>query len=211
MGAVAGAGHLKVRLRMKGCRPLTDEEIRAVEESFGGPYALRDRAVFAMGVYTGERISAILALRVGDVVQGGRVADSVTYRKATRKGKTESRTVVLHSRARAALTRWVNQLSRGTLLTADDFVFQSRNGHGGRHVSRVQFHRILKAAVAPNELGGKVATHSWRKSYADRMFRELHGDIFRLQQAMGHKNINSTAQYLSFKQEDIDAAIRRMP
>ena len=69
---------------MKGCRPLTDQEADAIMESFGGQYADRDRAVFALGRYTGERISAILALRVGDVVQAGRLTDSITYRRANR-------------------------------------------------------------------------------------------------------------------------------
>lgn len=194
---------------MKGCRPLTNDELSTVERSFGGPFALRNLAVFELGRYTGERISAILALRVDDVVQAGRVADAVTYRKATRKGKTESRTVILHPRARAALTAWINQLAKGSVLTGSDHIFPSLMSRG-RPISRVQYHRILKDALGPLELAGKVATHSWRKSFADHMYKALDHDIFRLQKAMGHKNINSTAQYLSFNEGDIEAAIRRL-
>jgi site-specific recombinase XerD len=36
------------------------------------------------------------------------------------------------------------------------------------------------------------------------------GDIFRIQKAMGHKNINSTVQYLSFNEADIEKAIKGM-
>lgn len=195
---------------MKGCRPLTDQEADAIMESFGGQYADRDRAIFALGRYTGERISAILALRVGDVVQAGRLTDRVIYRRANRKGKTESRTVVLHPKAKKALAGWINQLAKGTVLTADDYVFPSRKGRGRHPISRVQFHRILKEAIAPNELTGKIGTHSWRKTFADRMYEALGHDIFRLQKAMGHKNLNSTGQYLSFKEADIEKAIKGM-
>jgi integrase len=194
---------------MKGCRPLTDKEADAIMESFGGPFAARDRAVFALGRYTGERISAILKLKVGDVVQAGRLTDSVVYRRANRKGKVEGRTVALHPKAKKALVAWINQLAKGTILTADDYVFRSRKGKN-QPISRVQYHRILKEAIQLNELTGKVATHSIRKTFADHVYEALGRDIFRLQKAMGHKNINSTVQYLSFNEADIEKAIKGM-
>lgn len=190
---------------MKGCRAFTDREADAVMNTFAGKYAARDRAIFALGRYTGERISAILALRVGDVVQAERITDAVTYRRASRKGKTEGRTVKLHPKAKEALKAWVNQMAAGNILTAGDPLFPSRKG--GDALGRVQYHRILKAAVDANELTGKVATHSMRKTFADRVYEALGQDIFRTQKAMGHANINSTVQYLSFREEDIEAAI----
>jgi integrase len=51
---------------MKGCRPLTDEEITLLSRSFGGTYAARDRALFILGLKSGFRISALLSLRVGE-------------------------------------------------------------------------------------------------------------------------------------------------
>ena len=42
---------------MKGCRPLSDEEITVVSRSFGGTYAARDRALFILGLKSGFRIS----------------------------------------------------------------------------------------------------------------------------------------------------------
>jgi site-specific recombinase XerD len=193
---------------MKGCRSFTDHEADQIMKSFTGIYAARDRAVFAVGRYTGERISAILHLKVGDVVQAGRIADAVTYRRASRKGKTEGRTVKLHAEAKAALAAWINTLAKDTVLTADDYVFPSRKGRGP--LGRVQYHRILKGIVETNELTGKIATHSMRKTFADRVYEKLGRDIFRTQKALGHRNINSTVQYLSFKEADIDAAVLGM-
>lgn len=193
---------------MKGCRSFTDQEADLIMQTFGGTYAARDKAVFAVGRFTGERISAILHLKVGDVVQAGRIADAVTYRRASRKGKVEGRTVKLHAEAKAALNVWISQLAKDTILTADDYVFQSRKGQGP--LGRVQYYRILKEAVDANELTGKIATHSMRKTFADRVYEALGKDIFRTQKALGHKNINSTVQYLSFKEADIDAAVMAM-
>ena len=194
---------------MKGCRSFTDQEADDIMKSFGGQYAARDKAIFALGRYTGERISAILRLNIGDIVQAGRIGDSVTYRRANRKGKVEGRTIKLHPKARTALTGWISQLGKNTILLPENFVFQSRKGTN-KPISRIQYHRIFKEAVEVNGLTGKVATHSMRKTFADRVYEALDRDIFRTQKALGHRNINSTVQYLSFKEQDIEAAILGM-
>jgi integrase len=190
---------------MKGCRPLSDQEADLIQKSFA---SARDRAIFALGRYTGERISAILQLKIGDVVQAGKVSEAVTYRRANRKGKVEGRIVKLNTKAIDALAAWINQLAKDTILAAEDFVFPSRKGSGP--VGRVQYHRILKEAVLANELTGKIATHSMRKTFADRAYRAFGGNIFQTAKALGHKNINSTSQYLNVDQAGIDAAILAM-
>jgi integrase len=58
---------------MKGCRPLTDTEITEVLQSFAGRYALRDKALFVLGLLSGFRISELLSLRVQDVYRHGRL------------------------------------------------------------------------------------------------------------------------------------------
>lgn len=191
---------------MKGCRPLTDLEAEAVNRAFAGSSPDRERAAFALGLYTGERISAILQLRVGDVIKAGRVADVVTYRRSSRKGKREGRTLPLNPKAKAALAAWIDALAkRRTFLSADDYLFQGRKGTGP--ISRVQYHRALHAAVDAAGLAGPVASHSARKTFANRVHIKLGRDIFRTQHALGHANIGSTVAYLSFLQDDIDAAV----
>ena len=54
---------------------------------------------------------------------------------------------------------------------------------------------------------GKVGTHSLRKTFADRVYDALDRDLVKTQRALGHRNINSTVHYLSFQEEEIDAAI----
>lgn len=49
-----------------------------------------------------------------------------------------------------------------------------------------------------------------RKTFANRAYELLGHDLPRTQRALGHVNINSTIKYLSFKEEDIDAAILSM-
>ena len=191
---------------MKGCRPLTDEEVRLVQQSFGGVYATRDKALFLLGVKSGFRISELLSLRVGDVWQDGRLVDRVTVQRQHMKNQREGRTVLLHPEAKTALATWLLTLRQMPDCTGQTFVFQSRKGVN-QPISAVQAWRILHEAVITNELTGKVGTHAMRKTFANRVYHQLNHDLVKTQRAMGHKNINSTVAYLSFAQEEIDQAI----
>jgi integrase len=191
---------------MKGCRPLTAEEVELVQQSFGGVYAERDQALFLLGVKSGFRISELLSLRVGDVSQHGRLVDRVTVQRRHMKNQREGRTVLLHPEAKAALATWLLTLRQMPGYTAQTCVFRSRKGVN-RPISKVQAWRILHEAVTTNELTGKVGTHAMRKTFANRVYHQLNHDLVKTQRAMGHKNINSTVAYLSFVEDEIDQAI----
>jgi len=194
---------------MKGCRPLTDEEVEIVAKSFGGRFAARDRALFLLGVKSGFRISELLSLRLADVVQTERIVDRVTVQRRNMKKKTEGRTVLLHPDAKTALTEWVRQLTADGYMTDDALVFQSRKGRN-QAINRQQAWKILREAYQANELSGKLGTHSMRKTFADRIYDRLGRDLVKTQRALGHRNVNSTVSYLSFREEDIDEAILAM-
>jgi site-specific recombinase XerC len=58
-----------------------------------------------------------------------------------------------------------------------------------------------------NELAGTLGPHMQRKTFANRVYHQLSHNLAKTRRAMGHKNINSTVAYLSFVEEEIDAAI----
>ena len=194
---------------MKGCRPLTEVEIALVLEHLRGPYAARDKALFLLGVKSGFRISELLSLRRGDVVSKAGIAARVTVARRHMKKKVEGRTVLLHPEARDALALWLVQLHELGYMTPECFVFQSRRGSNAP-ISRVQAYRLLSRAFDAAELSGKLGTHSMRKTFADKIYENLGRDLMKTQKALGHKNINSTVSYLSFKEEEIDDAILRL-
>src|SRR5262245_32648482 len=103
---------------MRGCRPLSDDEVKVIGKSFHGTFKERNKALFIVGIRTGFRISELLSLTVADVCQHGKIVDSLTverrHMKGGKAGKTSSRTVPLHPEARAALSVWLEVLT--TLL-----------------------------------------------------------------------------------------------
>jgi site-specific recombinase XerD len=116
------------------------------------------------------------------------------------KKKTEGRTVVLHPDAKAAIAAW---LLEAELQPTDD-LFQSRQGGA---MTRQQAWAILQEAYQTNGLTGQLGTHAMRKTFANRVYNALGHDLIKTQWALGHRNVNSTVFYLSFREEDIDAAV----
>lgn len=191
---------------MRGCRPLTSEEVALVAKSFTGVYALRDKALFLLGLKTGFRISELLSLQVGDIIQNGRMVERITVRRRNMKGQTASRSVVLHPVARDALLSWLDECGKDAPLAPDLYVFRSRSGNN-RPISRWQAYKIIKTAADANGLNGKIGTHTMRKSFANSLYDLLGRDLVRLQAALGHANITNTAKYVSFREEEIDRAV----
>jgi site-specific recombinase XerD len=189
---------------MKGCRPLSKDEVEQVLQSFSGVYAKRNRALFILGVKAGFRISELLSLRVGDVrAKHGTVLDRVTVARRYMKGKREGRTVHLHYDARTALHAWLEAMEKalGRPLDPDLPVFCShkRDQTGmAKAISRVQAWRILDAAFDACEITGKLGTHCLRKTFAQNIYEKTGHDLLAVKTALGHTNISTTERYLGF-------------
>lgn len=185
---------------MKGCRPLTEEEISLIVASFEKDYKFRDKALFLLGIKAGFRITEILSLNVEDVCQSNKILSAVTVKRKNMKGKYSSRTVVLHEIVKLALQDWLklSGLSSGPL-------FRSRQG--GKNISRVQAWRILNTTFKQNEVIFHTGTHCMRKTFANNIYSKLNKDLIKTCKALGHKNIMSTISYLSFDEDEINQAI----
>lgn len=182
---------------MRGMSALSELEIRGMVDGLG----LRDRALVLLGVRSGFRISELLSLTLADFA-GGRV--SVARRSM--KGKSSGRSVVLHPEAAAAVAEWVEVMRESGYMTQDCFVFQSRKG-SNRPISRCSAWAILKAASLRAGVSGRVGTHSLRKTFAKGVYERTNKNLGLTQKALGHASINSTVQYLSFADSEVEAAI----
>jgi integrase len=189
---------------MKGCRPLSKDEVEQVLQTFSGMYAKWNTALFLMGVKAGFRISELLSLRVRDVTaKNGKVLDRVTVARRYMKGKREGRTVHLHYDTRTALHIWVQAFEKalGHPLDPDLPIFCShkRQENGTpKAISRVQAWRILDAAFEACEITGKLGTHCLRKTFAQNIYEKTGHDLLAVKTALGHTNISTTERYLGF-------------
>ena len=193
---------------MKGTRPLSNAEIRKVADCFSGTYATRNRGLFVLGVSTGGRISELLALKVAEVWQNGKPVSDLLFDKSVVKGGEVSRAVPLNIDGRRtieALIDWHSQ--RFGEIDVSRPLFPSRQGDGA--LDRRMAHEALKTAFEAAGLNGKLATHSMRKSFAQRLYEQTN-DIFAVQEMLGHKNVATTQRYLGVNYASVRDAVEKM-
>jgi len=188
---------------MKGCRPLTRIEVKQVLKAGN---SIRDNALLTLGFSTGYRISELLSLKICDVATTtGEIFHSV-YVAKTKNG--EGRSVPLNTDSRKSLKRLIAQL----LEDGHDMntpLFGGRKNQFKVAIKRQQAWRIIKKLFElAKVVGGKLATHSLRKTFASRMKEALKGDLQQIQAALGHKSITSTIAYLGFDIGEVNQAIQ---
>lgn len=195
---------------MKGTRPLDNSEITLVSACFDGTYAIRNRGLFMLGVSTGGRISELLSLQIGDVYQNQKPVSDLLYDKSIVKGGEVSRAVPVNTdgmRAISDLIAWHREQYRSTKPSRP--LFPSRNGNGKQRMTRRAAHNVLKAAFIAAGLNGHLATHSLRKSFAQRLYEQT-GDVFIVQEMLGHRSISTTQKYLGVNSAKVREAIQKM-
>ena len=193
---------------MKGTRPLSNAEIRKVAACFSGTFATRNRGLFILGVSTGGRISELLSLKVGAVWQNGKPVSDLLFDKSVVKGGEVSRAVPVNINGRSAIEGLIDwHVERYGNIDVEGALFPSRQGSGA--MDRRMAHRVLKTAFEAAGLNGKLATHSMRKSFAQRLYEQT-SDIFAVQEMLGHKNVATTQRYLGVNYASVRDAVEKM-
>jgi integrase/recombinase XerD len=162
---------------------------------------LRDRALILFLLDTGVRASELCDLTVADVDLATGTA-RVRGKGHLNAGAGKLRLVRLGKRTRHAL--WLYLADRAVLATADAPVFATRAGETWNRIHlRTHLHRLgLRADVA------RCYPHRFRHTFALNYLRNG-GDIYTLQQQLGHSSLEMVRRYLALAQADAEAAHRR--
>ena len=151
---------------------------------------------FMLGVSTGGRISELLSLTIGDVYQNRRAVTDLLFDKSIVKGGEVSRAVPVNADGRRAIEDLISwHREKYETLDVKRPLFPSRNKSGSVAMNRQTAHEMLKKAFQDAGLNGKLATHSLRKSFAQRLYEES-GDIYLVQELLGHRNVSTPQNYL---------------
>ncbi len=196
---------------MKGRRPLTSEEVARL---VGCARDARERALFAVCIWTGARISEAVALTLDDVV---RVRNGVVearsdleFRRGITKGQREGRQVKLHDTVAAYVIRYV-ETERGTeigpLFTASP---SGRCKAEGNRLSVRHATRIFGAALARADIFDCVGTQSGRKTFAQRLY-EGGTHLATIQENLGHADVRTTTRYFRVNRANCAAAVAALP
>ncbi len=146
------------------------------------------RLIFEISLFTGERIGAIVQLKVCDIYDAsGKVLDTVTFasttRKSTKHGVAATRQVAVHPDLKVFLQQYSQPLA--------GYLFPSNSFTG--HISRRAVDKYWRILLAKYGYSG-FSTHSSRRWVINQM-RKSGISIVTIAETMG-MNINTVRHYL---------------
>ncbi len=155
----------------------------------------RDRALFGICLYTTARINEVCSLHSADVYgTDGGVRDRITFRRATTKGKQETRSVPVSLELRQLLEGYRSDRP---------YLFPGRWERG--HICPESADAILRAAFKRLGIEG-ASTHSFRRTAVTWMHNER-VPIKHIQSISGHKSLSALQRYIDVTEKDKEMAI----
>lgn len=191
-----------------GCRPLTPQEIDSLRDYFStAPFHKhleRDKVYVYLSLQTGWRASEVIQIKVSDVYDPirKRILDRVNIAKNAVKMKTSGKSALLTPDIKDMLFHYI------THYRPSIFLFESpQGGHlGYRQMLRVCHKHFEGAGLDPSNL----STHSYRKTFADRVYKALDNDLIALQHALAHKSVSSTSAYIRVDKEKVETVLNKL-
>ena len=159
--------------------------------------ATRDRAIIFTLLDTGLRASELCALTVGDY-------DEKRGRLHVLHGKGDKgRFVVTGKRTQKAIWRYMAQRPEAK---DKEPLFDTGSG---QHMTRVNlYHMIVGCGQRSNVK--KAGVHRFRHTFAIEFLRNG-GNVFQLQELLGHEDVRTVLTYVKVAERDIDSAGRHSP
>ena len=157
----------------------------------------RDRAIFAVCLYTACRINECVSLRTTDVYhRQGQVRPEIILRKSTTKGKLATRCIPVIEDLRRILLNYYPSPRTW-------FCFPGAGLSG--HIHPDSAARILRRACGKVEIQG-ASTHSFRRTALTLMSNE--GIPLRIiQEVSGHRSLGELQKYLEVTPDQVKGAV----
>jgi integrase len=171
----------------------------------------RDLLLFVMGINTALRVSDLLKLTLGDVVdERGEVREAITL-KEQKTGKTKD--LPLNDAIGEAVRAYVDE-RRGRAYLTDD----QRNGtesplflsrKGDKPINRGQAWQILHNLGRRAGLE-KIGTHTLRKTFGYHVYMQSGKDLGLVQKLLNHSSSAATLRYIGIEREQMDDVYKKL-
>ena len=168
---------------------LSEEEVAAIFNLLNP----RDRAIFAICLFCGCRISEALSIRSGDIGNG-----MITLRKANTKGKKGSRSLPISPNLEKILNDYIDSIA-----SPGEYLFPGR--FKTKPLTTAYADLVLREACQKLGLKG-ISTHSFRRTALTRMHSQ--GVPLRtIQRISGHSSLAALSVYLEVSDQNLIDAV----
>jgi integrase len=152
----------------------------------------RNFIMFAIGIYTGLRISDILQLKVKDL-------KNQEYLTLNEKKTRKASRILINPLLKRDLRKYLENRND------DEYIIKSREG-SNKPLKRSMAYKILRDAA--NELGLQdIGTHTLRKTFGYHYYQKTK-DIGMLMELFNHSKESITLRYIGVNQDMRDKAMK---
>jgi integrase len=183
------------------------KQISTIKNLLKGAERYRDLLLFVVGINTALRISDLLALRIGDLVDDhGEVRERFWLREAKRGKRRE---VVVNRSIQEALALYRAAYAE-VEKDPEHFVFFNTRTHAyTQPISRQQAWEVVAGVCREAGLRGHYGTHSLRKTWG--YHARLNGvDLVLIMHQLNHNDLAYTKRYLGITDEELNEVVRRL-
>ena len=186
---------------MSTVQPIRDRaKIEAIKKILRAS-SLRNELLFVLGINTGFRISDLLSLKVGDVLNKKGVTDRIVLREQ-KTGK--KRYIALNKKTCRLIERYLE--SERSIAALSEPLFLSQKGGP---ISRQHAYEILNQATEAVGIDERIGTHSLRKTFG--YFAYKSGvDLSMIQKLLNHSSQSETLRYIGITQEQLDEVVLKL-
>lgn len=172
-------------------RPFSEQQVTTLlNAAKRSKYPLRDTSILLFMLDTGVRASEICELRSKDL--------DIVGKRAWVRGKGDKHRAVYFGKTTGkALWNYIQEEGRED----EDFVFLTERGHSFRPNSLLQF--FMRMEQAAKIEATRCSPHTMRHTFAVTFLRNG-GNVFSLQQLLGHTELKMTQRYVALAQADVE-------
>ena len=174
---------------MECVEPIRNREKIEVVKRILKEHGTRDFLLFLMGINIGLRISDILKLKVGDVINKDYI--EITEQKT---GKYK----------RFPITQSFKEVLDDYIIgkSPEEWLFPSQRGD--KPITRIQAYRIINNACSEAGINTRIGTHTMRKTFGYHFYNKTK-DVALLQCIFNHSAPSVTLAYIGINQDIIDS------
>lgn len=186
---------------MEFVQPIRDKkQIEAIKRHLkGNEFGARDLCLFTLGINSGLRVSDLLKLTVGDVVDAsGKPLDRITLREK-KTGKPKS--FPISATAAKAIKDYL--ATRPGAGVHEPLFLSRKSKTGDGHLQRAQAYEIINRAARSVGITDQIGTHTLRKTFGYWAYKEGK-DLTLIQKLLNHASPSITLSYIGITQDELD-------
>jgi site-specific recombinase XerD len=180
-------------------QPIRDEKKINTMKKILKAESLRDCAMFTVGINSGLRISDLLSLTFGQVIENGSIMEKIYVRES----KTDKlKEFVFGPKTIKVLEEYISSIST---YEAEDPLFFSKKFKDGKRkpISRQHAHFVISEAAKEAGIKESIGTHTLRKTFGYHAYKKGI-DIVYIQQLLNHDSPKTTLSYIGITQDELN-------